>query len=1048
MASRLGPESSQGHNNWADIDEDDDDWAPDTITWTDGTKVTVHDSPQPKPIEPVPATVKERPRMPPPPTPQAASQAAPQAAPQAVPSPASKPATLPSGKGLILKGGSSADKPALVAKPPAPASPAKSPWAKLPPVEKASPVDPVQHGHLPVRDQYLPSVSPPPAREIAADDFSRSTWREGPTAGNRELYNSQSGRYEPVGDRRGSFRSDVHARQPPVLQRPAQSEYPEPSAAFQTNRTAQEGSFGRRRGSSNLSGGNFPPRPSFGAHDAPPGYRRGSITASIESANSPQPHHILPVDPGHRHQVNNQNWQPRVSPSVPHASPHPQTAEPPQVQAAPEQPQIPEDFEYQKRIMHEKRELAMQRRREQEAREEEEKQKRIQAKLAALGPAPERKSAKKDTSHEEGSVPIQIQQRQASNDSDKSAQTSTSAVDGHVSLPPGSGNQSESKRATSQVVSPADGAPAQLRGKSDMKPILEQTDGLGASAHANNPRSRSEGKPQWGQSSTPQPDRFTSSWVSAGQPPASSVWAPNNLRGLGNGTFNAHLGRGPVSPPTTAAQPARGQAPIAPPSAQRLAAQQANAPGSGREPFKSKWGNSIMESDRAIMEQNKARMAEQERELAERGMTLADSVPEIKDNWRPHNPSASLRGSAPDASVRSGTAPGSARPDYSTGTTPVLPQASTTPQSRSRFFPTPTRDARQEATISADPQRPSSPSPPPPDTVGHPAFDGDAHNPHVSLPRPQPVVRLPPSASAHAAAPASHGTNFSWSNPAPFKDAAASVPTGPAVHGRGWNRHPGNQGPAQHDSTNNGWDERFRNLFSDRKAPNHHKVTSPSQATFVDASSRSVFHEDSGRKNLATVSLPRTPTRPVSQQAVLDSQLFLMAVQRARKHLHDNGDYMVKPVSEECFEAQEMGSLPSVKVPRETPEAAWHPAPAPPKDRNAPRRLMNSDISSSPLHWVAQDIGSNGSPEYRIKFPGMDTMRTVPAPALRSRSNPRRGSSRGTRSSQAPRGGKNTDSTSQSGDAPPPSRPSRGGRGSYRGRGSDWSRRTSSAQAN
>lgn len=1064
MASRLGPESSQGHNNWADIDDDDDDWAPDTITWTDGTKVTVHEN-TPPPLEPVPIAAREKPRLV-----EGTRSPAPLASlpPPGTSSPSTKPATLPSGKGLILKGGSSADKPALVAKPPAPASPAKSPWAKLPPIDKASPAGaeplPSIHGHLPVRDPRLQSISPPPAREIAADDFSRSTWREGPAAGPNQLFNSHSGRYEPVGDRRGSFRSEAHLRQPAVLQRPSQSDHPEPSAAFQTHRTQQEGPFGRRRGSSNLSGGNFPLRPSFGPHDVPPGHRRGSLTASIESANSPQPRHISPVEPqgGHRYQ-SNQSWQPRASPSLTHASLHqPTAAGPPPAEVAPEQPQSPEDFEFQKRIMHEKRELAMQRRREQEAREEEEKQKRIQAKLAAMGPAPERKSAKKESSHDEPhAVPVQIQQRLSS---EPDHATAAASADNQTSVTSEQGDQ-PGKHGSGSVEVPSESPPSQTRNRQEPKSISEQADGLGASVPANS-RTRPESKAQWGQPPAPQADRFTASWGASGQQqPSSSVWAPNNLRGLGNGTFNTHLGRGPVSPTTTTAQPARGPAPIAPPSAQRLsniAAQQASAPGSGRpEPLRSKWANSVTEGDKVILEQNRARMAEQDRELADRGMTLADSVPEIKDTWRPHTNTATLRSNAPDASARSGPPAGPMRPDYPSGPAAVLPPASSTPQSRSRFFPTPTRDVRQESAPPAEPLRPNSPSPPPPDTVGHPAFDGDAHHPHVSLPRPQPVVRLPPSAAAPTAPAATRGANFSWSHPAPYKDATGQVPTGPAGHTREWHTQPAGHGPitgaSQDSSRTKGWGEKFRNLFSDHKVPPGHKVTSPSQATFVDASSRSVFHDEGSRNNFATVSLPRTPTKAAApQQVIMDSQLFLTAVHSARKDFNDTtGAFMVKPVSEECFEAQEMGSLPAVNIPREAPEAAWHPAAAPPKDRTAPRRLMNSDISSSPLHWVPQDMGSNGSPEYRIKFPGMEAMRTVPAPALRTRSNPRRASGRGARASQGARGGKNADANSQSGDTPPP-RPSRGGRGSYRSRGGgsggrdgpDWSRRTSSAQAN
>ncbi|GKT85617.1 hypothetical protein Ct61P_03467 [Colletotrichum tofieldiae] len=133
MASRLAPESGQAQGNWADIEDDDDDWAPETITWTDGTKTTLPHpdetpAPPPEPTPPPPPKEKamEKPKSPAPP-------------PRTTASPSIKSGGLASGKGLILKAGS-ADKPTLVAKPPAPPTPVKSPWAPLPPIEKAPPV--------------------------------------------------------------------------------------------------------------------------------------------------------------------------------------------------------------------------------------------------------------------------------------------------------------------------------------------------------------------------------------------------------------------------------------------------------------------------------------------------------------------------------------------------------------------------------------------------------------------------------------------------------------------------------------------------------------------------------------------------------------------------------------------------------------------------------------------------------------------------------------------------------------------------------------------
>jgi hypothetical protein len=660
---------------------------------------------------------------------------------------------------------------------------------------------------------------------------------------------------------------------------------------------------------------------------------------------------------------------------------------------------------------------------------------------------------------------VHIQQRQPSKDSDASKQGKESPASGQEATP------AQPELATDGIAKPPrDAASGQSRNRQDVKSGTDQADGA---ANAG-PRNRQENKASWGQGATAQPDRFTASWAPAPAPPtSSSVWAPNNTRGLGNGTFGTHLGRGPASPEVAGAQPVKGPAPIGPPSTQRQAsappAQTAHGAPPGRQEsalLRSRWSSTVVENDRAIMEQNRAFKVEQERQLAERGMTLADSIPEIKDNWRPHDPHPSMR-NAPDLS-RPAAPTGPARPEFTApagpgnmsgpGSAPILPTTSSASQSRtSRFFP-PTRDVRNEYAPPSEPQRPNSPSPPPPDTLGHPAFDGDVHRPHVSLPRPQPVVRLPPSAAAaQESAAARPAGNFSWAHPTSFKDgAAAAVPTGPAGQSRDWERQPSSHRHVPHSSqdSNGGWDERFRNLLSDRKAPRGRKVTSPSQATFVDASSRSAL-DQSNRHELATVSLPRTPTTSSRPRTIdEDASLFTTGTNTARKHFKAApGAFMVKPVSEECFAAQDFGSLPAINLPRDVPEAAWHPAPSPVEKRGGSRRLASADICSGGLAWIPHDMSPSGSPEYRIRLPGMVDVRTTPAPQLPSRNNnPRQRSNRGPRQSQGnSRGGKNSEANSQAGDAPPPppppSRPhGRQNRSSYRGKNTDWSRRTPAVQ--
>lgn len=390
VASRLQQDDVKvGEANWADIDDDDEDWAPEEITWTDGTKSTIphheeHSEPSPQP-PPAELTIESRLH------PSGAFAASLHNRDGNIPGKPKSPGPgaehppvrhgLPSGKGLILKG--APEKPTLVAKPPAPPTPVKSPWAALPPIDKAPPMAmDMQHGmglgrmqhHQPYqsyqRDGYGPpphGMPPPHFKEIAADDFSRGGFRDGHPHMNRELFNSQSGRLEPVQDRRGGPRSDGSYRQAPgttVLQRPSQmSDQPEPSAAFQTHRTSAEvGPYGRRRGSSNVSGGSvgFMQRLSrSGEQHVPPellSARQPSVTGRSES----------PVSPRNFSPSGSRSWQSRPSPNLAYAAPY--TNGPPPAPAS--VASIDDELEMQKKIMRERRELAKKRRLEEEEREE------------------------------------------------------------------------------------------------------------------------------------------------------------------------------------------------------------------------------------------------------------------------------------------------------------------------------------------------------------------------------------------------------------------------------------------------------------------------------------------------------------------------------------------------------------------------------------------------------------------------------------------------------------------------------------------------------
>lgn len=411
MTSRIQEDGGGTEAKWADIDDDEDDWAPETIEWTDGTKVTLtHNDPAPLPSQgqeeskEIPTTEQSK-------------------APEPMKIAAPKPTTSVGPNPTVLRLGANAERQAKAASissrgtndralsgstSPAP-PPAKSPWAPLPPVERVSPVNTTMHpppppsisaqhrgpAHYPHREDAHHSQFAP--KEIEADDFNR-TWRESPSNAPRELYNSRSGRYEPVADtRRSSWRHDQGPRAPAVLQRPAHGEPggpAEPSAAFQTHRSShQEGpGWNRRRTSSNVSGGSggFGRRMSFGRVDPPSRYadsRRGSLVNGMvdpalvdpaKESSSPTLHH--------RHGGPGWPAPPPVAVSSEASPVESQTAPVP----VPEEPQE-DPVVLQERIMKEKRMEARQRRLDQEEKERAAREERIRQKLEALGPAPEKK---------------------------------------------------------------------------------------------------------------------------------------------------------------------------------------------------------------------------------------------------------------------------------------------------------------------------------------------------------------------------------------------------------------------------------------------------------------------------------------------------------------------------------------------------------------------------------------------------------------------------------------------------------------------------------
>ncbi|KAF2121525.1 hypothetical protein BDV96DRAFT_215823 [Lophiotrema nucula] len=424
LATRLQADDSNKEAKWADIDDDEDDWAPDTVQWMDGTKSTVaaveNQAPPPEEMEPVTEEAPPEAAKPTPPPAAIAQRPTSTTGTKTILKPGAHSQASGTKAGLTLKG--QPEKPTLVAKPSG-STPSKSPWATLPPVEKVPLVQinpPVQQPlssrfSQDARQQYdaFPSASHP-AKEIAPDDFNRS-WRD--DRGNRELFNSHSGRYEPVHEtRRGSIRDNNFRQQPSVLQRPSQDGPAEPSAAFQTSRTSADGpGWGRRRNSSIVSGGSGrrmsfdrrgPDLPSLPLNIQ----RRGSQSINGSEATTPaSPRLHFAQKAGHPdgiHAVPEQaaSLVQKPSPSLANvqpASPYGSTDSPvaPDGPAAPAPAQVESAVEVQNRLMREKLErarLQKQKEREREEKEEAERKERLRKKLEALGMTDDPKSKVKE----------------------------------------------------------------------------------------------------------------------------------------------------------------------------------------------------------------------------------------------------------------------------------------------------------------------------------------------------------------------------------------------------------------------------------------------------------------------------------------------------------------------------------------------------------------------------------------------------------------------------------------------------------------------------
>ncbi|GAM85043.1 hypothetical protein ANO11243_030460 [Dothideomycetidae sp. 11243] len=359
LASRIQADDSNKQSKWADMDDEDDDWAPETVEWMDGTKSTIN--PEPLPSQPVKAAPVDQP---PPPESKPAVTVIKRTILSGPPKTVLRPGAAQQAKQDLANAKESLDSNGSKASAPVPA---KSPWAILPPVDKSAPIADYDVLNPPPPRQTLGSqdarmmdgsFSASTAREMEADTFDR-TWRDS-DRGPRELFNSQSGRYEPAPEgRRGSMRREQGYRQPSVLQRPSQSDNSEAIVEpYQARGAQMDGSsWSRRRGSS------------ISAQSVQPLERRVSISQKALETGSPAENRTGIVI-GHD-----------IGPLANQTSPKQAS------KALPSGDDRNEELLRQKKIMQEKRELAIRRRKEEEEKEEAAKRERIRLKLESLGMA-------------------------------------------------------------------------------------------------------------------------------------------------------------------------------------------------------------------------------------------------------------------------------------------------------------------------------------------------------------------------------------------------------------------------------------------------------------------------------------------------------------------------------------------------------------------------------------------------------------------------------------------------------------------------------------
>lgn len=998
MATRLQADADGKEAKWADIDDDEDDWAPETIEWNDGTKITL---PQNDPVADVAeeqsTSQTEKARYDEDnkrgtSTPKATNIVGPNATVLRLGAKAP-----PKSGGVVLK--TPSEKPSLVVKPAAP-PPAKSPWASLPPVDKVAPItvnpptqaQPMQYQRQESFSKHAEPAPPTPAMEIAADSFSR-TPRDSINAGQGQLYNSQSGQYETVSShRRGSNKRDQNFRPPSLLQRPTPSNRQAPSQSnteisLLSRRTSIGGAEMQvpsrsesaskndvRFGEIHDPAGSSQTEPSSQAVGPPETSSMQSQSASTYGSGTPRPYSFRrpgSIADGSNH-VN--------SPGAAGLSMSPMANE----------------VNVQRQLMQESIEKARQRKQEEIQREEAAREERIRKKLEALGPlASKEPEPKAKTTEMKGSsseakeeVPSKLSPKpstaipssQAELPNGKPAKVNALSGPSKIGSQNLANGVSPGERGKEVVLNPHSTpiqSPKLDRGKaSENHPMVNGVlnrglDGESASEILDNgvdPSQRANKQQQPWNTEGEAFNGWKTSGTSTHPSPVNSLWGPPmHHKGIGNGAFDQKMHRQALrQSPFQDRQPSPALQPIGPPRAgqqvpdvEEYSRQPPNAretlnglppqptsisptyhlqpidnhlsgqaraygakqpqihPNASISPLNNNQKASLIawddfKTNTSTIEREQARQASQKfAALTAEEQKRFDQLPEISETWRltqSNGPGQRSVVSVHKDQISQANVLKSGHPEISIqGQFPQMASMPVTGRT-SRFmtfmensYPMP---MQQLGVIPVD--APRSPSPPPPETIVHPAFDrlhglprprvnlpgvvpqgAASENPRLDVldfslesPTEKPRVRLPP---VNAAAPGLNATSMPPLN-SDFTDARA-VPL---------------RAVSQPLVNNKAWQDRFNGLLgtSSKKLspekPMSSKLHVPSPQAITSTSKDPL--EISLSQVSAAVSIPVKDDESSDTEASIES---------SSKPMEDE---------EALFENREFGSLPTVNL--------------------------------------------------------------------------------------------------------------------------------------